>query len=1548
MTGSGGTGSYEYKLDAGIYQPAGLFTALSSGSYTVTVRDANLCTFIIPVTITGPASPLGGTITSQLNVDCNGNSTGSVTVAGSAGTSPYEYCLDAGTFQFSGTFGGLAAGNYTITIRDFNLCTFNIPVTITEPLILTGSISSQTDVTCFGEATGQVTINAGGGTMPYQYSFDGGTPQVSPAFMGLAAGSYIVTIEDANHCTFDVPVTITEPLPVIVTITNPPEVCSPSTVDLTLPVITAGSTSGLTFTYWTNALATIALGSPDAVGISGTYYIKGTSPAGCFDIKPVLVTVNPLPEPITGTLNLCIGSTATLSDATPGGSWTSETTAIATIDAGGVVTGVSSGTSVISYTLLTGCAVTATVTINSLPAPTFTLQPGPSTCSGTDVTYSTEPGQSNYLWGVPGTPGTDYSITSGGTNLDNFVTLKWLTAGSKSVTINYTDGNGCSAASVVSSDPTMVNPVLPVSVSIAVDTNPVCAGTAVTFTATPANGGTTPAYQWYNGAAPVGANSPTFNYTPANGDIITVQLTSSETCQSGGPATSNAITMTVNPVLPVSVSIAVDANPVCAGTAVTFTATPANGGTTPAYQWFIGAAPAGTNSPTFNYTPANGDIITVQLTSSETCQSGGPATSNAITMTVNPVLPVSVSITVDVNPVCTGTAVTFTAIPVNGGTTPAFQWYNGAAPVGTNSPTFNYTPANGDIISVQLTSGETCQSGGPATSNAITMTVNPVLPVSVSIAVDANPVCAGTAVTFTAIPVNGGTTPAYQWYNGAAPVGTNSPTFNYTPANGDIITLQLTSSETCQSGGPATSNAITMTVNPVLPVSVSITADANPVCAGTLVTFTATPANGGTTPSYQWYNGAAPVGTNSPAYNYNPSNGDIITVKLTSDETCQSGGPATSNAITMTVNPVLPVSVSIAADANPVCAGTVVTFIATPTNGGITPSFQWYNGAVPVGTNSSVFSYSPSNGDIIIVVLTSDETCQSGGPAASNAVTMAINSIPTGTTTVSNVLCAGSATGGIDLQVSGGNIPYTYLWSNGAITEDLNNITAGTYNVTFTDANLCTGTASGTVTEPAVPLTGSVTAQTNVTVAGGNDGSVTVSGSGGTGTYLYRLDAGIYQALGTFSSLIAGSYTVTIQDANMCTFDVPVTITQPALPLSGTLSSQVDVLCFGASTGSLTVTGLEGILPYEYSLNGVSFQSSGTFSSLAAGTYNVTIRDASLATFVVPVTIIQPATAVTVSTTRVDVLCNGGNTGSATASGIGGTSPYTYSWNTSPVQLTALAANLVAGTFIVTVTDNNGCTSNASVTILQPAALTVTTTQTNALCNGQASGTATAVASGGTGPYSYSWNTSPAQSNATATGLATGSYTVTASDANGCTTTGSVTITEPAPISLEFIPGEAGCPDSPDGTITLNITGGTAPYNILWKDDNSATGRIRSQLLPGTYVAIVTDANFCQAKDSTEVGFTGSYGCLEIPKIITPNGDGINDEWIIRNIDIYPNAELKVYTRWGKLIYKSRNVSADPWDGRFNGRLMPTDSYHYILFLGDGSEPRSGVISIIR
>jgi hypothetical protein len=267
------------------------------------------------------------------------------------------------------------------------------------------------------------------------------------------------------------------------------------------------------------------------------------------------------------------------------------------------------------------------------------------------------------------------------------------------------------------------------TVSIAADASTVCANTAVNFTANPTNGGTTPTYQWKkNGVNISGATASTYTSNAlVTGDVITLQLTSNAICPSSTVVASNAVTMTVTATVTPTVSIAADASTVCANTAVNFTATPTNGGTTPTYQWKKnGVNITGATSSTYTLTtPANGDVITVVMTSNATCASTTTATSNTVTVTVTTAVTPSVSIAANNTTVCSGTAVNFTATPTNGGTTPTYQWKkNGVNITGATSSTYTLsTPANGDVITVVMTSNATCASTTTATSNSVALVV---------------------------------------------------------------------------------------------------------------------------------------------------------------------------------------------------------------------------------------------------------------------------------------------------------------------------------------------------------------------------------------------------------------------------------------------------------------------------------------------------------------------------------------------------------------------------------------------------------------------------------------------------------------------------------------------------------------------------------------------------------------------------------------------------------------------------------------------------------
>jgi uncharacterized protein (TIGR02145 family) len=304
-----------------------------------------------------------------------------------------------------------------------------------------------------------------------------------------------------------------------------------------------------------------------------------------------------------------------------------------------------------------------------------------------------------------------------------------------------------------------------------------------------------------------------------------------------------------------------------------------------------------------------------------TCGSG---VADTILIDVSPSVTANITISASQYTICEGTLGTFTAITANGGISPVFQWNINGVIQSTNDSVFAYFPDNGDTLNCILFSSIVqCIANNPDTSNAITMSVNPIKTVSISITPSANPVCEGETVTFTALTTNKGMLPVYHWFVNSTPIGTNDSTFSYMPASGDQIYCILTSSEQCTSNNPATSDTINMVVNPLLPVGVTIFASANLVCEGLPVTFTATPINGGTMPAYQWQVNGISVGTNYPAFTYNPLNGDLVSCILTSNAECITNNPATSNSITMSVGEAPDVSFT-------VCFDTITTLNAKP------------------------------------------------------------------------------------------------------------------------------------------------------------------------------------------------------------------------------------------------------------------------------------------------------------------------------------------------------------------------------------------------------------------------------------------------------------------------------------------------------------------------------------------------------------------------------------------------------------------------------------------
>jgi hypothetical protein len=429
-----------------------------------------------------------------------------------------------------------------------------------------------------------------------------------------------------------------------------------------------------------------------------------------------------------------------------------------------------------------------------------------------------------------------------------------------------------------------------------------------------------------------------------------------------------------------------------------------------------------------------------------------------------------------------------------------------------------------------------------------------------------------------------------------------------------------------------------------------------------------------------------------------------------------------------------------------------------------------------------------------------------------------------------NLSCNGTNDGAASAFGSGGAGGFSYTWSNGMNGQTISNLSAGTYTATATDANNCTQTESINISEPS-PVVVNIS-QNNILCNGENNGSASANGNGGTGNIAYNWSNGMNGA--NISNLAAGTYTVTVTDANNCTRTESVTISEP--PAIIVTISQNNVLCNGENNGSATASGSGGASGFSYLWsNGMS---GTTISNLTVGTYTVTATDANNCTQIESVTIIEP-NIIVVNISPTNILCNGGNNGSATANGNGGTGNLTYAWSNGIGGATI--SNLTPGTYTVTSTDANNCTQMESVTITESSPITLNIFSNEISCRNDNDGSATASGNGGAGNFTYSW--SNGMSGATISNLGAGTYTVSATDANDCVQTETVTITNPFVISLSISQNNIDCFGNNNGSATASGNGGTGNLTYTWS--NGTSGTSISNLTAGTYTASATDANNC-------------------------------------------------------------------------------------------------------
>ncbi len=525
---------------------------------------------------------------------------------------------------------------------------------------------------------------------------------------------------------------------------------------------------------------------------------------------------------------------------------------------------------------------------------------------------------------------------------------------------------------------------------------------------------------------------------------------------------------------------------------------------------------------------------------------------------------------------------------------------------------------------------------------------------------------------------------------------------------------------------------------------------------------------------------------------------------------------------------------------NVACKGNATGSVTVAGSDGAPPYQYNINGGAFQGNGT--FSSLIAGAYTIIVKDVND--CQFSIPVTIIESVTALTATITGKT---NVLCAGQANGSATVAASGGTTPYTYSWNTTPVQTGASaiNLTARSYVVTVTDALGCAFPVSVTITEP-TPLVVTIS-KADVLCFGDSNGTATASTSGGTPPYTYAWLTVPIQTTATVANLPAGTYTVAVFDSLGCFKPAFVTITQPASKFQASITNQVNAACAGSSTGSLTITGSGGVPPYQYNINGGAFQASGTFSNLAAGSHSIIAKDANNCNVTISATITEPALPLTAAiTSHINVLCSGQANGTATVAASGGTSPYTYSWNSTPVQTTVTANNLSARAYTVTVTDAAGCQTSVNIAITEPTPLIVATSKTDVGCFGESTGTATALASGGIPPYTYAWLTVPIQTTATATNLPVGTYTVAVFDSLGCFKPAFVTINQPATKITASITGQVNvvCAGN-TGSVTVAGSGGTPPYQYNINGGAFQASGTFNNLSAGVYSIFAMDANNC-------------------------------------------------------------------------------------------------------
>jgi gliding motility-associated-like protein len=549
-----------------------------------------------------------------------------------------------------------------------------------------------------------------------------------------------------------------------------------------------------------------------------------------------------------------------------------------------------------------------------------------------------------------------------------------------------------------------------------------------------------------------------------------------------------------------------------------------------------------------------------------------------------------------------------------------------------------------------------------------------------------------------------------------------------------------------------------------------------------------------------------------------------------------------------------------------------------------------------------------------------------------------------------DISCFGADDAVIAIVPQGGAGIYSYAL-NGSVAEaslPLSNqvlgVASGNYTISVFDQNNCVSNSQAlSVSEPNLLQIDNVALISDVNCFGEANGAMLVDASGGTGSYSYF--AGMtYNASNQSPYLVegltAGTYSVVVTDENGCFTNAVNQIVDEPVLLQANVSS-TNLGCNGDDSGTALVNYFGGTP--NYSVLWSTNQTSNSITDLVAGDYSVTVTDNNSCVATVDFEITEPV----LSTQTIQMICFGDNVGEIelTLENPNPASVYSYLWDDPSGQTTLTASNLSAGIYTASVIDQFGCVLSISDTIYEPDSMSVFVDKTF-MCVEKPYSSATVFTSGGLDPYDYQWSTTENTEQIVID--VAGAYSVEVTDDNGCQQEVTFDVDPIRVLSVDYVIDNPSCKDNLDGQVIVEVTGGYPPYQYNWSD--ASQDSILSAVAEGTYSLDAFDSHGCYIAMSATL-IASSSTCLEVYSAFSPNGDQNNDFWYIENIELYPDALVEVFNRWGDRVYASKlyvNAWDGAWNGTFKGESLPSATYYYVITLNNEENQYVGTVTIVR